>query len=185
MRRNVWLATALVVLFTLVFCAASCTKKVVQTEPVPTAQSGAPTASERSVGESTQAAPEQENRPGVESLAREAAGRAFVNENVHFEFDSFALSEKARQILTAKAYYMRTDPGIRVTVEGHCDDRGTGAYNIALGERRAESVKQFLVSLGIGADRLNTISYGKERPVAQGQNEVSWAKNRRVQFVIN
>jgi peptidoglycan-associated lipoprotein len=72
-----------------------------------------------------------------------------------------------------------------VTVEGHCDERGTDGYNKALGERRAEAVKEFLVTLGISSNRLNTISYGEERPIAMGQNEASWAKNRRAQFVIN
>jgi len=72
-----------------------------------------------------------------------------------------------------------------VTDEGHCDNRGTEAYNIALGERRAESVKSFLVDMGIGANRLKTISYGEERPIAMGQDEASWAKNRRAQFMVN
>jgi peptidoglycan-associated lipoprotein len=110
---------------------------------------------------------------------------AFVNENIHFGFDSFVLSGQAQQILNSKADYLRANTGITVTVEGHCDERGTEAYNIALGERRAESVKNFLVNLGISANRLNTISYGEERPIAMGQNEAFWAKNRRAQFVIN
>jgi peptidoglycan-associated lipoprotein len=83
----------------------------------------------------------------------------------------------------SKAEYLRTDLGVTVTVEGHCDERGTDAYNMTLGERRAESVKNFLVSLGISANRLNTFSYGEERPIAMGQNEASWAKNRRAQFM--
>ena len=70
-------------------------------------------------------------------------------------------------------------------MEGHCDDRGTSEYNIALGERRAESVRMFLVNLGIDTNRLNTVSYGEERPIAMGHNEASWATNRRAQFVIN
>jgi len=80
---------------------------------------------------------------------------------------------------------LNTNSGVTVTVEGHCDDRGTETYNIALGERRAESVKKFLVDLGVSANQLNTVSYGEERPIAMGQDEVSWAKNRRAQFVIN
>ena len=72
-----------------------------------------------------------------------------------------------------------------MTVEGHCDERGTAAYNLALGQRRAESAKRFLVDLGISTDRLETISYGEERPVATGHNETSWGYNRRAQFVIN
>jgi len=72
-----------------------------------------------------------------------------------------------------------------VTVEGYCDDRGTDAYNMALGKRRAESVRDFLVNLGIGRNRLNAVSYGEQRPIAMGQNENAWAQNRRAQFVIN
>jgi peptidoglycan-associated lipoprotein len=83
------------------------------------------------------------------------------------------------------AYYLRKNQDIMVTIEGHCDDRGTNVYNIALGERRAESVKNFFVDLGISVNRLNIISYGEERPIAMGQNEVSWAKNRRAQFMLN
>jgi len=95
------------------------------------------------------------------------------------------LSDQAQQILNSKADYLSTNPGVEVTVGGHCDDRGTNAYNIALGERRAESAKKYLVDLGISANRLKTISYGEERPIAIGQNEASWFQNRRAQFVIN
>jgi peptidoglycan-associated lipoprotein len=95
------------------------------------------------------------------------------------------LTERARSSLTNKAQYLLFHPDVPVTIEGHCDSRGTEAYNMALGERRAESVKMFLVDLGIGADRLSTISYGEERPIDRGHNETAWAKNRRVQFVKN
>lgn len=108
-----------------------------------------------------------------------------MNENIYFAFDSSVLSDQAQQILNSKADYLSTNPDITITVEGYCDDRGADAYNIALGERRAESGKIFLVGLGIGTNRLNTVSYGEERPIAMGQNEASWAKNRRAQFVIN
>lgn len=127
----------------------------------------------------------EEDRLRAEAATREAALKAFVGENIHFEFDSSLLSDQARQILIGKAEYLRTNPDIKVTVEGHCDERGTSAYNIALGERRAESVKKFLVDLGIGTNRLNTVIYGDERPIAMGYNEASWVKNRRAQFVIN
>ena len=88
-------------------------------------------------------------------------------------------------MLKKKAEYLRTNPGARVAVEGHCDERGKDRYNLALGERRAESVKNFLMNMGISASRLNTISYGEKRPIDMGQNEASWAKNRRAQFVLN
>ena len=185
MRKNIWLAIALVMILPAMFFTASCTKKVVQTQLVPTPQAEVPMASDRSAEEAEQDRRLQEDRLRAEATAREVAETAFVNENIHFAFDSSVLSDQAQQILNSKADYLRTNPGVTVTVEGHCDERGTDAYNMALGKRRAESVKNLLFNLGISANRLNTISYGEERPIAMGQNEAAWAKNRRAQFVIN
>jgi peptidoglycan-associated lipoprotein len=185
MIKNVWLAIALVMILLALFFTSSCTKKVVQTQSVATAQSEVPNASDRSAEESEQARRLQEDRLWAAAAAREAPGNAFFNENIHFAFDKAALSDQAQRILHSKADYLRTNPGVTVTIEGHCDDRGTDVYNTALGKRRAESAKNFLVDLGISANRLNIISYGEYRPVAMGQNEASWAKNRRAQFVIN
>jgi peptidoglycan-associated lipoprotein len=185
MRKNLWLAISLVMISPAMFFTASCGKKVVQSEPVPMTQSKVPEASERSAEEAEQAIRLQEDQLWAEAAAREAAAEEFVKENVHFAFDSSVLSDQAQQIVMSKAEYLRANLGVTVTVEGHCDERGTDAYNKALGDRRAESVKHFLVSLGISANRLNTVSYGEERPISIGQNEASWAKNRRAQFVIN
>lgn len=184
MRTNLWLAIALVMILPAMFFTASCAKKRVQTEPVPMTQSEVPEASDRAAEEAEQARRLQEDRLRAEAAAREAAAAAFVKDNIHFAFDSFVLSDQAQQVLKRKAEYLRTNPGVRVTVEGHCDERGKDTYNLALGERRAESVKHFLINQGISANRLNTISYGEELPIAMGQNEASWAKNRRAQFVI-
>jgi peptidoglycan-associated lipoprotein len=190
MRKKVGLAIALGMILSVSFFTASCSKKqVAQFEPTQTTQpevsKEVPKVSDRSAQEAEQAKRLEEDRLQAETAAREAAGTAFINRNVHFAFDSSVLSDQARQILKNKAQYLRTNPGVKVTVEGHCDDRGTDVYNMALGYRRAESVKDFLVDLGISADRLNTISYGEERPIAMGQNEESWAKNRRAQFQLN
>ncbi len=185
MRKKVWLIIALVMILLVVFFSASCTKKVVQTEPVSATQPEVSKASDATAEKAEQTGQFQEDRLRAEAAAREAAGAAFVNENIHFSFDSSVLSDQAQQILNSKADYLRANSGVTVTVEGHCDERGTEAYNIALGERRAESVKNFLVDLGISASRLNTISYGEERPIAMGQDEASWAKNRRAQFMVN
>ena len=185
MKKNVWLIIVLVMILPAMFFTASCSKKVVQTEPVATTQPEVSKASDRSAEEAEQAGQLQEDRLRAEAVAREAAGAAFVNENILFSFDSSVLSDQAQQILNSKADYLRAKSGVTVTVEGHCDERGTEAYNVALGERRAESVKNFLVDLGISANRLKTISYGEERPIAMGQDEASWAKNRRAQFMVN
>ena len=183
MRKSVWLAIVLPLILLAMLFTASCTKKMVKTEPAPAAQSEVPKASDRSAVKADQDGQQQEDRLRAE--AGEAAGTAFVEENIYFTFDSAILSDQARYILNSKADYLRTYPGVMVTVAGYCDERGTEAYNIALGERRAKSVKDFLVNLGISTNRLNTVSYGEERPVAMGHDEASWAKNRRAQFVIN
>jgi peptidoglycan-associated lipoprotein len=185
MRNNLWLAIALVMILPAMFFTASCGKKVVQSKPVPMTQSKVPEASERSAEEAEQSRRLQEDRLWAEAASREAAAEEFVKKNIHFAFDSPVLSNEAQQILMNKVEYLRTNLGVTVTVEGHCDERGTDAYNRALGDRRAESVKNFLINLGISPSRLNTISYGEERPIAMDKNEASWAKNRRAQFVIN
>jgi peptidoglycan-associated lipoprotein len=110
---------------------------------------------------------------------------AFINEDIQFDFDSSALTAEAQEILQKKAQWLQDNPEKTSTVEGHCDERGTNEYNLALGDRRAASAKAFLVDLGVSASRLTTISYGEERPVDPGQNEEAWSKNRRCHFTIN
>jgi len=103
-------------------------------------------------------------------------------QRVHFDFDQFTLSAEARDILTANAAYLQANSGVRVRIEGHCDERGSDEYNLALGERRAQAAKDYLESLGVAADRLETISYGEELPLDAGHDEAAWAKNRRAEF---
>ena len=179
MSKNVRLTLAWVMILTAMFFLVSCTKKTVQTQPEQTLQSEVPKAEDKNV---------EEAEPVVlqdEAKVPEATRVKFVNEDILFAFDSSALSDQTQQILNNIAEYLRTNQRLKATVAGHCDERGTKTYNIALGERRANAVKNVLVSMGIGADRLNIVSYGEERPVAPGQDEESWAKNRRAQFVIN
>jgi len=185
MQKNVWLVIVLVMILPAMFFTVSCSNKVIQNEPEPITQSEVSKAPDKSAEEADQTRQLQEDRLRTEAAASEAAGAAFVNENILFSFNSSVLSDQAQQVLNSKADYLRSNSGIMVTVEGHCDNRGTEAYNIALGERRAESVKSFLVDLGVSANRLKTISYGEERPIAMGQDEASWAKNRRAQFMVN
>lgn len=102
---------------------------------------------------------------------------------VFFGFDSFALSADGKSTLDANAGWLKANPSRRVQIEGHCDERGTVEYNLALGERRANVVKDYLVSHGVDAAQLSTISYGEERAVDPGHDESAWAKNRRSEFV--
>ncbi len=103
---------------------------------------------------------------------------------VFFPLDSFELSNEARTTLQATATVLKQQASWQVTVEGHCDERGTAEYNLSLGERRALAAKAYLVSLGVSADRLRTVSYGKEFPFDPGHDDAAWAKNRRAHFVI-
>ncbi len=109
----------------------------------------------------------------------------FENEDIFFDFDSYVLTEPAKKILDDKIQFLKRYPKVRVTVEGHCDDRGTNEYNLALGERRANSAMQYLANSGMSTHNLNAVSYGEERPLATGQDEASWARNRRAHFVLN
>ncbi len=107
-----------------------------------------------------------------------------VGDRVFFGYDSFTLTPEAISQLELQAQWMRQYPSVNVTVEGHADERGTREYNLALGDRRANAAKNYLVSLGVSPMRVNTISYGKERPEMLGANSESWAKNRRAVSVV-
>lgn len=109
---------------------------------------------------------------------------AEVGDRVFFDFDKYNLKADARATLEKQVAWLKKWPAVTVTVEGHADERGTREYNLALGERRANSVKDYLVALGINPNRIRTISYGKERPVALGSNEAAWAQNRRGVTII-
>lgn len=106
-------------------------------------------------------------------------------QDVFFDYDKAELRGDTRATLTENGRKLVASPKTAVTIEGHCDERGTVDYNLALGERRASSVKEFLVSYGVEAGRLSTISYGESRPFALGHDESAWAQNRRAHFVIN
>jgi peptidoglycan-associated lipoprotein len=107
-----------------------------------------------------------------------------VGDRVFFDYDKFDLKGPARATLDKQAAWLKQYPQVRLSVEGHCDERGTREYNLALGERRANAAKNYLINQGIAASRLSTISYGKERPVVLGSNESAWAQNRRSVSVV-
>ena len=105
-------------------------------------------------------------------------------QEVRYDFDRYDLRSDAREILKANANWMKANPSVRVQIEGHADERGTNEYNLALGAKRAHSSKDYLVSLGISAERLSTVSYGEELPVCKDKTEGCWQNNRRARFVI-
>jgi peptidoglycan-associated lipoprotein len=108
-----------------------------------------------------------------------------VGDRVFFDFDKSDLKPEGRRTVEALAAWMNNFPATTITIEGHADERGTREYNLALGERRANAVYDYLLALGVQANRLRTISYGKERPAVLGSNEEAWAQNRRGVFVVN
>ncbi len=107
-----------------------------------------------------------------------------IFENIHFDFDKSFIRNDAKPTLSQVAEYLKKNPGANLQIEGHCDERGTSEYNMALGQRRADSTKKYLVNLGVAGSRLSTITYGEERPADPGHNEAAWAKNRRAVFVL-
>ncbi len=109
---------------------------------------------------------------------------SFENEDIYFDYDAYVLSEPAKKALDKKVEFLRRYPKVRVTIEGHCDERGTTEYNLALGERRANAALQYVTAAGASRQNLGTVSYGKERPAATGHDETSWAKNRRAHFAL-
>ena len=112
------------------------------------------------------------------------AQEKFLNDNVQFTYDSAVLTPIAQNILNQKADWLGKNASKNVTIGGHCDERGTVEYNVALGERRAEAVKKYMIDLGVSASRLESVSYGEEMPISTENNEESWAQNRRAQFEI-
>ncbi|HEX8904061.1 MAG TPA: peptidoglycan-associated lipoprotein Pal [Longimicrobiaceae bacterium] len=141
-----------------------------------------------SVARANEAAAQAErDRLERERRAREAAtasAREALTEIVFFEYDSDEITPTAEQKLNTKAEVLRANPGVRLRIEGHCDQRGSTEYNLALGQRRAEAVRAYLVNLGIDGSRLSTISYGKERPLEEGDSEEAYARNRRAEFSV-
>ncbi len=118
--------------------------------------------------------------PGIEGVIFESS----LLKDIHFDFDKYDIRPQDAEILKENAALLKKYPKVKIQIEGHCDERGTNEYNMALGERRANSTKNYLISLGIPAERMTTISYGEERPVDPGHNEEAWAKNRRAHFII-
>jgi peptidoglycan-associated lipoprotein len=116
--------------------------------------------------------------------AAEAVPFANTLETVYFDFDSYSLSQDARHALHSNYKWLAKNPVFKAQIEGHCDERGSDHYNLALGELRAKAAMKYLLTLGVSADRLSIISYGEEKPAMIGHDETAWAKNRRAEFII-
>ncbi len=171
MQKKKWIYWAMLFVIPGLMFTVSCQKKLVDATPEPVVQEEVK--EEVVVKEEPVVAPAPKTPDVV------------MQEDIYFEFDKSTLTPAAQDNLLRKAEWLRENPDATVTIGGHCDDRGTNEYNLALGDRRAESAKAFLVDLGIDASRLTTISYGEERPVDPRRNEEAWAKNRRDHFVVN
>jgi peptidoglycan-associated lipoprotein len=171
MQKKKWILLSLMFVIPGLMFTVSCQKKVVDATPKPVVE-------EKKVEEK----PMVKEEPVV---VAKAPDMTVMQEDIYFEFDKSTLTPSAQDNLLRKAEWLRENADATITIEGNCDERGTNEYNLALGDRRAESAKAFLVDLGIDSARISTISYGEERPVDPRHNEEAWAKNRRDHFVVN
>jgi peptidoglycan-associated lipoprotein len=190
MKRNVWMNLVMAILVSGLFLTVSCAKKTVVTDE-------AAIQDQQDVEADMQAKAQMEKdrlnqmkideQMAKEQKMKEAMARAkdeFLNQDILFAYDSSDLDETAVTLLRTKAAWLMAHLNEAVTIEGHCDERGTTEYNLALGERRASRVKEYLVNLGIAQSRLSTISYGEERPKVMGSTEEAYRLNRRAHFVL-
>jgi peptidoglycan-associated lipoprotein len=188
-KSRAWIFGA-IMLAMLLALGVSCAKKQVTMETQEMAadesqQSAEDEAARREAEEARlqeQRAREARQRQEASSMSEAARKAAFEDEEIHFDFDKYVLTPQAMMVLDDKAAYLREHPEVRVLVEGHCDDRGSNEYNLALGDRRANSAKNYLVKSGVAESRVTTISYGEEQPLCMQQNESCWYRNRRGHF---
>lgn len=131
----------------------------------------------------SQEPPQEVERTGEIALGGEKED-VILLKRVHFAFDDYSLSEETKKIIRENYKWLEEHPSVKVVIEGHCDERGTEEYNLALGQKRAESVKRYLIQLGMEPSRIETVSYGESVPLDPRHNEDAWAKNRRAEFVI-
>ena len=209
MKRNLIIAVLVVFAFSSVFLLSSCAKKQVVTEEkqvkappkeIAKVEKEKPAVKEAKEAEEVKKAEEAKLEKLKElEITKKREAEAKLNEekawqerriakveaeSIYFDFDKSFIKLEYRAVLQAKAEFLKDDPNICIRIEGNCDERGTNEYNLALGERRANSAAKFLISLGISPDRIETISYGEERPLALGYGEGAWAQNRRDDFTV-
>ena len=190
MKKNMTLIGIFVVLiFSLIIFTGCAEKKSVVTTDTSKAQQAAPTqtpttdnAGQNKITTPTETTNIKETANDQSSLAQ--ATEKSPLRDINFDFDSSGIRPDARDILKLNADYIQKHRVSSIVVEGHCDERGTAEYNMALGERRAQETKKYLLNLGINESMMKTVSYGKERPIDPASNEEAWAKNRRAHFVV-
>lgn len=193
MKKNHLLVVIGALFLALSIASYGCSKKAVKEEE------GMGTAAKKEEAKKTEPAierPVQKEEPMVEAKAEKTAkpeakdelsalvekeGKLFP---VYFDFDKFFIRDDMKPVLEKDAEWLKKNPAIKIKIEGHCDERGSDEYNLALGDRRANSAKKYLANLGIDSNRISIISYGEEKPACKEANESCWSKNRRAEFVI-
>ncbi len=187
-RQNIFVTLFLVAIICAFVLPAGCAKKaVMKEEPAVEKEAAVEKQAPAQASETAPAKAPEEQKVGEAAMAAAAAladkeASQFVD--IRFAFDRFDLRPEAREVLDKHAKWLKAHPEFNVRIEGNCDERGTAEYNMALGQRRAASAMKYLVDLGVGKNRLSTVSYGKERPLDPGHNEDAWAKNRRDHFSV-
>ena len=186
------MTTLIVALSCVLMLAAGCAKKEVVKKEIPPAETGAvtpppaptpPPVTQEPVKETPIVKETVTVTEDLSALSEDTAASKMF-QSIYFEFDSFSLSDTSRDVLTKNAAAIKKNKGLKVQIQGNCDERGSDSYNLALGEKRAKAAYDYLITLGVPATQLLTISYGEERPADPGHDEAAWAKNRRDDFVI-
>ena len=188
MRRDSKVSIVLVLLLTVMVaaCKGKAAPPVARPMPPPGGTAGDPTPPPppKPVVEPPISVPTMPDSDRVMSAGLDDLNRDSPLKPLYFLLDSADVSSEGQQVLQANAAVLKKYPTMQITIEGHCDERGTPEYNLALGERRALAAKNYLVSLGVPADKIKTVSYGKEFPFDAGHDDAAWSKNRRAHFVI-
>ena len=183
MRKKLWICLALMIVIPGLLFMGACAKGTVTEEEEPETEVVVEEKEVVVVEKETEVVvveQEPEDTSGI-TVSRDM----FLGDYVHFAFDKYNLDGEAQSVLRRKARFLEDNQDIYITIEGHCDDRGTNEYNLALGDRRAESTRSFFLDMGVEAYRMSTVSYGEERPLCDERDEECWSTNRRAAFTIN
>ena len=187
MRRTCSIFSCVIFLLAAAMLSAGCAKKkVVAEKPPETAAAESGQIQEESLGEGFGGQRLGRSRRGVSARAQAFGpeGIAFESEDVFFDYDQATLTDASRSLLQQKAGFMQKHRDVQITIEGHCDQRGSSEYNLGLGQNRADSIKNYLQDLGVAGNRMATVSYGKEQPLDPDMTEAAFARNRRGHLVI-